>query len=183
MSRTTRILAVLSLATCLATLAAWPASFYRSATVRRVGPGLIATARVGSGRAGLFWQTFPRAAPSVHPAAAVWSASAAPVRERFFRTNQRWRDAVRFEFTTQAYRTSATGVTVARSALVPLWCPALLTALAPAVAAQRWLTRRRRVARRQCPACGYDLRHSPDRCPECGWTPPVRVRPTVTRAG
>jgi hypothetical protein len=45
-----------------------------------------------------------------------------------------------------------------------------VTALLPAT----WLTRRllsRRRARRLaglCPACGYDLRGSPGRCPECG---------------
>jgi hypothetical protein len=51
---------------------------------------------------------------------------------------------------------------------VPHWFPLLFTLVLPAV----WLRafRRRRYRRRNglCPVCGYDLRASTDRCPECG---------------
>jgi hypothetical protein len=51
---------------------------------------------------------------------------------------------------------------------VPLWAIALLGGLLPLVRFVA-LVRRRRAARRGlCRSCGYDLRASPDRCPECG---------------
>jgi hypothetical protein len=37
-----------------------------------------------------------------------------------------------------------------------------------AVVDVRVLRKRRRLAAGLCPACGYDLRASKDRCPECG---------------
>ena len=60
--------------------------------------------------------------------------------------------------------TDGTGAIIA----FPWWLPCLAGAVLPAawlIARQR---RRRRLALTLCPACGYDLRASPDRCPECG---------------
>jgi hypothetical protein len=52
--------------------------------------------------------------------------------------------------------------------LIPFWFMFLCTALLPAARLRAWVKRRRRRAAGQCPACGYDLRATPDRCPECG---------------
>ena len=49
----------------------------------------------------------------------------------------------------------------------------LLVGLGTSPALTRGLRRRRRLARGGCPACGYDLRATPDRCPECGRVPEV----------
>ena len=67
-----------------------------------------------------------------------------------------------------------------RYLFLPFWSVVLAAAVLPA----RWLLLPVRALRRQrrldlglCPRCGYDLRASHDRCPECG------ASPTVSRRG
>jgi hypothetical protein len=64
-----------------------------------------------------------------------------------------------------AWRPDDTGYLGVR---VPAWfCTAV--PLPPVVAIPLWRRRlRRRRAEGVCPQCGYDLRATPDRCPECG---------------
>jgi hypothetical protein len=54
---------------------------------------------------------------------------------------------------------------VTRSLVLPHWFLAVVFAALPI----KWqLRRRRRAAPGLCSSCGYDLRATPDRCPECG---------------
>jgi hypothetical protein len=55
-----------------------------------------------------------------------------------------------------------------RAFVIPVWCPLLLLAACPTAWLVTWRRRRRRMGRGHCPDCGYDLRASPERCPECG---------------
>jgi hypothetical protein len=53
-------------------------------------------------------------------------------------------------------------------AWVPHWFVILLTLMLAAILVYRSIRTRRRHRLGLCPACGYDLRFSPDLCPECG---------------
>ena len=81
---------------------------------------------------------------------------------RFF--ERRFADfAVRYR-----YDAAGLGGTTFRVLVVPHW----FLLAAPAAAQAYWLAvtrrRRRRLVRGQCAGCGYDLRASSERCPECG---------------
>jgi hypothetical protein len=76
----------------------------------------------------------------------------------------------------------------ATNLVLPYWFVALFTAPLPA----SWIFKRQRAPRRdgprRCAVCGYDLRATPDRCPECG-TPstssgqtPVAAKPAEAAA-
>jgi len=55
-----------------------------------------------------------------------------------------------------------------RRLTVPFWSLLVLTAILPLNRLRLIFRRRARRRIGLCPACGYDLRASPQRCPECG---------------
>jgi len=72
-------------------------------------------------------------------------------------------DVAGFSFTNNKSVDSAERLTV-QAVEVPLWFLALLSAIVPV----RYLLHRARCAPGKCQVCGYDLRATPERCPECG---------------
>ena len=62
----------------------------------------------------------------------------------------------------------------------PVWWLSVLFAITPIALFAKHFRRRRLSRAGTCPSCGYDLRASPDRCPECGT---ATVRPAKTASG
>jgi len=57
----------------------------------------------------------------------------------------------------------------------PYWFAVLVTTILPAVWVIKRLPGRTLKKFGLCPSCGYDLRATPDRCPECGFTSDQRA--------
>jgi hypothetical protein len=67
--------------------------------------------------------------------------------------------------------TREAGLVITRDATAPLWPLILATIILPMITLRRVISdyrRRRRHGAALCPQCGYDLRASLERCPECG---------------
>ena len=118
----------------------------------------------------------PAGVPASHFDGSGWSHTSSPARARP-RTGT-WLQRLGFDFMS-GQRATRTGATLR---LVMVQVPhalvvGLLAAL-PAAAQVRRIVRARRERRRlhlgHCRACGFDLRASPERCPECGALPETK---------
>jgi hypothetical protein len=60
------------------------------------------------------------------------------------------------------------GYTVWWIVVVPMWFVTAVFGVVPTGCVVRWMRFRRRMRAGLCRVCGYDLRATPARCPECG---------------
>jgi hypothetical protein len=75
------------------------------------------------------------------------------------------------------YRNDINGIGHDYYLIFPFWLIAFLTLVPPLLWISTWFKYRRKTRQgrlRLCPSCGYDLRATPDRCPECGVVPKAK---------
>jgi hypothetical protein len=58
---------------------------------------------------------------------------------------------------------------------IPIWMILAFATVLPAAQLIAWRRRKKLVDTNHCVTCGYDLRATPERCPECGTVPEKRV--------
>ena len=110
-------------------------------------------------------------APSAPARARGWTFSTRPlVRSGSQVRPGRWPDGTNGTIGF-VYETDKTGRSPYTALAVPWWAIAALPATSAALAIASWTRSRRRRKLGRCPSCGYDLRATPDRCPECGASP------------
>jgi hypothetical protein len=76
-----------------------------------------------------------------------------------------------FQFVSDAVALGGNSFVMVIGIIAPSWFVVGISAIPPGLAYLVWRRRRRaqlRLERGQCVRCGYDLRESPERCPECG---------------
>lgn len=166
MRRFPRILLNAAPTACLllsaATVVLWARSYTANDAFTKVGNGWLAT--LASSR-GFIRATLTTDNPD----------TATPVEYRSI-GGCHYRDETRLEFGSAPRPSDWVGgyhglTTVARrkrTAEFPTPLLAIITAIPAAAHGARATRRRRRIAAGLCPACGYDLRATPSRCPECG---------------
>ena len=178
------ILSAASLLLCVATCALWVRSLGRVETLRRlaIGPeSSIREDRVISGQGRIeWWRWRANGLADLPLSETVGPQPWTYLDETPTRSDWKWRlhrgktlggeawEGLGFRAVTSHNDPPSVRPRSYQSVSVPYYILTLLTLVLPACRLRQF--RRDRWRRRPglCPACGYDLRATPDRCPECG---------------
>ena len=167
-----RLLTVLSLLLCAGAAALWARSYTHrdgGGWFNQNGRGLSVATTPG----GLDWVS--SAQPGDGPLCRVGTYSS--TRNPDVLTLRRWPYGLGFGGGEFVVALSADGLRITRETLrgvaTPLWAWVMLFAVLPVTKAHSYVrTRWRRARRGLCARCGYDMRASHERCPECGTPAP-----------
>jgi len=165
----------LSLLLCLTTVVLGVRGHFVSDFLWWNGRRLTAGAFNSRGHVQVTTRHFVSAAPNQPPRRWEWFAEHPPRDLEAEADRNGWTFSVRLPGIACWSGTDTTLVT--HDVLLPIWPVFLLTAIMPALWTVSRLSRRRRARRLAaggCLGCGYDLRASTDRCPECGTPVPRR---------
>jgi hypothetical protein len=176
-----RLCLLLSLGAVIGT----PLSFLRMAYVARARPHAYQLLVVSDGYVCFYDQRGPGTATFyafVGQTPGRWAGGIGRPDRRVYSTDRRldWVYALRpglWKLDLKMRTASTSKPLTRRTVVMPLWVPAVLFSLPFLPRLVRRI--RTRVKPGVCQACGYDLRATPDRCPECGRVPAMGAPPTL----
>jgi hypothetical protein len=172
-------LAVLSVAFCVAASAMWIRSYLELDDISYSSKWHVHNFSSHRGRAFIQWgwsteDMLERASAPYRDGGWVWDTAPSGATLGVEPRSRGWKLGGFDCFLWQSRRTNSVGQPAAGEfvLIIPWWFLIVVAALLPI----GWLNSACRGKRRarfgQCLYCGYDLRATPDRCPECGTSPP-----------
>jgi hypothetical protein len=173
--RLLRILLACSLTISLLSLIAWPLSYVWAPRAAYIGRSSSVHCWTAGGQLVWLRQSGPgvdiyAANPGIGPG--TWHVSSNRYHARRYDSVDRWnsfRESLRIRVDRISVAQPSGRVVNQRHVTLPYWPIAWLFAMPPAIAFQRHRIRQSRMREGLCMRCGYDLRASGGRCPECGF--------------
>ncbi len=159
--------AAVSLILCVATVVIWVNSYFSYVEVNWVHAARTRAVALPTGMLG--WVSCNDSLGK--PPGFYYSSSERPVRDF---AKPRLKNYVELAGFGLAWESAWRGTGVMSLVHVPCWFAAGMTSILPGIFWSRRRADRRRkrwLAERRCVVCGYDMRVTPDRCPECGTIP------------